>query len=420
MKRAALLGFTGARGDKAAFWLINDGLKDRDWEVRVGAAEALAEVDHPGAVGALEKALGDKDPAVRTASLSSLIVKDAKGSKKAILGALKDKNWEVQVAALEAVEALSFRDVETIDAVIQAMQDIEGRLRDDYDHLLTVLTGKSYYGDRELWKRWWTDNREKFVAREKGTGGDESPGEPAAAPPPPPPPAHKGAQGTASFYGIVTKSHNIIYVLDCSGSMAEKANLESLPGGAKGPVVTGKGGHRGPDPDPGDRPQGETRLDVLKWQLKKSIGMLPHKAMFNVIFYNHEFEVWQEKMVFATPANKKRVFEYIDKQTPQGRTNIFDPLEKAFEIAGSGPKMGGAGDPRYGSSMGGADTFFLLSDGSPNAGRIPDPPGILAEVRKINKLRKVVINTVVVGGGFNHQFMETLAKDNGGKTVVVK
>jgi hypothetical protein len=301
------------------------------------------------------------------------------------------------------------------------MQKQEGRLCDDFDHILTVLTGKSYYGDPALWKRWWEDNREKYLAREKPKpeGGGENDVDPPPPPPPPPPAGHKGAQATASFYGIETKSHKIIYVLDVSGSMAEKANLENLPGGKKGPVITGKG-HGGPDPDPGDRPEGDTKLDVLKWQLKRSIRMLPHKATFNVIFYNDKFEVWSEKMQMATPANKKKVYDYIDQQSAAGRTNIFDPLEKAFGIATSGPKAGGAGDPRYASSMGGADTFFLLSDGSPNAGRIPDAGGILAEVRNINKLRKVVIHTVAVGGAYNPQFMERLAKENGGRCVVVK
>jgi hypothetical protein len=201
--------------------------------------------------------------------------------------------------------------------------------------------------------------------------------------------------------------------------MAEKANIDTLPTGAKGPVVTGSG-HDGDGPDPGDRPQGETRLDVLKWQLKRSIKMLPSKALFNVIFYSNDFEVWSEEMIRATPANKRKVYGYIDEQTAEGSTNIFDAMERAFEIATSGQKAGGGGDPRYASNTGGADTFYLLSDGSPNAGRIPDPNDILAEVAKINKLRKVVIHTVAVGGGFNAAFMETLAAENGGECVIVK
>jgi hypothetical protein len=123
----------------------------------------------------------------------------------------------------------------------------------------------------------------------------------------------------------------------------------------------------------------------------------------------------------ATPLNKQKSFEYIDKQTPQSRTNMFDALEKAFQIAaGLVQKAGGAGDPRYGGGQGGADTFYLLSDGSPNFGRIPDPDAIVAEIRKINELRKIIIHTIAVGGAFNSSFMERLAKDNGGECIVVK
>lgn len=419
VKRNALQGFSGARSGKAVKWLLKDGLRDKDWEVRVGVVEALAEVTHADVVDALVAALDDRDPAVRVATYSSLIAKDAKSAKTPMLKGLTDDSWEVRAATLEAIELLKFRDVETIDALVEAFQTEEGRLQDDFDNVLYAITGKSFYGDPELWMRWWEVNKEKWAAKEKTAG--ESGGD---VPPPPPPPqqGHKGPQATTSFYGIETKSQNIIYVLDCSGSMAEKANLDSMPGGAKGPVVTGGAGHKD-GPDPGARPQGDTRLDVLKWQLKRTISMLPSKATFNVIFYNNEYEVFSEKMMQATPANKKKVFDYIDKQGPNGSTNIFDALEKAFEIANAtGPKRGGHGDPRYGGAqaMGGADTFYLLSDGSPNAGRIPNPGDILNEVARINATRKVVIHTVAVGGGYNPSFMEKLAEGNGGKCVVVK
>ncbi|GEM_PF-1627981 len=416
VRRTALAGFTGARSHKALQWLLKKGLSDRDWEVRVGAVEALAEIEsEDGVVEALEDALKDREPPVRIAALSSLVTHEAKKARKGILACLEDDEWEVRVAALEAIEALGFKDVATFDALIEAMQKEEGRLCDDFDMLLEALTGKSYYGDPSLWKDWWKANREKYEARERGEGPD-----PAAEPDlPRPPKAHKGPQVTASFYGIETKSHNIIFILDVSGSMNEKANLKNIPTG-KGPVVTGSGHKPDSGPDPGDRPQGDTRLEVLQWQLKRSIKMLPTKATFNVIFYSDKFEVWSPEMIRATPANKRKVFDYIDQQSAAGRTNIFDALEKAFQIATSGPRMGGAGDPRYASNVGGADTFYLLSDGSPNTGRIPKPEDIIAEVRKINKLRKVVIHTVAVGGGFNRSFMERLARDNGGKCVVVE
>ena len=38
-------------------WLLKDGLRDKDWEVRVGVVEALAEVTHTDVVDALVKAL---------------------------------------------------------------------------------------------------------------------------------------------------------------------------------------------------------------------------------------------------------------------------------------------------------------------------------------------------------------------------
>ena len=49
-------------------------------------------------------------------------------------------------------------------------------------------------------------------------------------------------------------------------------------------------------------------------------------------------------------------------------------------------------------SLGGADTFFLVSDGIPYGGKTADKDQIVAEIKKWNATRKVKINTVAVGG----------------------
>jgi len=67
-----------------------------------------------------------------------------------------------------------------------------------------------------------------------------------------------------------------------------------------------------------------------------------------------------------------------------------------------------------------ADTVFLLSDGLPNTGQIPEPDGIIAKLKEMNKTRKVTINTIGVfasnsseaeGGG---RLLKQIADDSGG------
>jgi hypothetical protein len=421
IKRMALRGFTGKSSTKALDWLFKKGLRNPDWEIRVGVIESLTEIDDARSVSSIVSALSDRDAHVRVAALTALNVKDARDHKTDILAMLKDKTWEVQAAALEVIGDFEYRCVETLDALVAGIVAAEGRLAEDYEAVLETITGISYYGDGKLWKRWWETNREKFAGAkpepkkgEDDEGGGSSPAPPVFPKRPKPDKPHV----TSSFYGIKTKSHNIIYILDVSGSMAGPAARKRRGKGGKGPVVTGPG-HKKKKPGRvpmEDGPKGDTKLHVAKYELKKSINMLPMKAWFTVIFYSNEFECWDTSMVRATPQNKRKAFDFIDKQEPSGKTNIFDAMEKAFKIAGPGKPKGGKSDERYAQAFGGADTIFLLSDGSPNEGRIPNPNDILTEVGKLNKLRKITIHTVGVGA-HNVSFMKALAEQNGGKYV---
>ena len=41
--------------------------------------------------------------------------------------------------------------------------------------------------------------------------------------------------------------------------------------------------------------------------------------------------------------------------------------------------------------------MFLMTDGKPNTGRINTTDDILAELKKVNRLRKVTVHTICVG-----------------------
>ncbi len=419
VKRIALGGFTSKTDGKALDWLFAKGLQNPDWEVRVGVVEAMAEIKDEARAGAcIVTALSDKDPHVRVAALSAAMAKDLKTERQKYLAMLKDREWEVVAQALEVIAGFGYRDAETVDALIEGLCAAEGRAAEDYEKVLEKITGLSYYGDGKLWQKWWKDNRSKFAPAEGApapAGKEGFKGDPAPEPAPVPRPEPGKPHITGSFYGIETKSHNIIYVLDVSGSMAGPATRRAREGEKPGPVITGEGEKKKGDEPKDEGPTGNTKLDFVKYELKKSIRLLSQKAWFNVIFYSDHFEIWQEEMVRANPQNKQKAYEFIDKQGPNGTTNIFDAMEKAFKMAGPGKPKEQA-DERYAQTMGGADTIFLLSDGSPNAGRVPEAGAILEEIAKLNKLRKITIHTVGVGD-HNVPFMQKLAEQNDGKYV---
>ena len=97
-------------------------------------------------------------------------------------------------------------------------------------------------------------------------------------------------------------------------------------------------------------------------------------------------------------------------QGPRSSTNLFGGLEEAFKYAGRGSY-----DKSYGVA---ADTIFLLSDGSPTAGRLQKPDEILAEMRKINALKRIAIHGIAIGRGVG-ALLRRLAAEHDGQFVQI-
>jgi len=63
----------------------------------------------------------------------------------------------------------------------------------------------------------------------------------------------------------------------------------------------------------------------------------------------------------------------------------------------------------------GVQEIVLMSDGLPNGG----PAAVLEEVRKVNT-NNVIIHTIAFGDDADHNFMRTLAQENGGTFITSK
>ncbi len=60
-----------------------------------------------------------------------------------------------------------------------------------------------------------------------------------------------------------------------------------------------------------------------------------------------------------------------------------------------------------------------MSDGAPSEGTYLFRSRILNHVRRLNRRRKMAIHTIAFGGkSVNREFLENLAKQNGGGSVV--
>jgi HEAT repeat protein len=381
----------------AAKWLANDALKDKSWRTRAAVAAALGVSPADGSLvnAALLGAVKDSDARVRAAAIEALGRRGWKDAVAAILAAMKDDSWQVRVAAAESLAKLQPR--EAVGPLIARLQEEQGRLREDIDRALKAITGVSFKGDPLGWKGWWELNG---AAWDKGElAKKEEPKDPAPGPNGKPADPKAGG-GTTTFYGIETKSKNLIFVVDVSGSMAEPASA-----GWKPDVDSGKGGGAP------QGPKGNRKIDVARWELARAINLLPEDAKFNIITFSTDLKVYSPtKMLVATKAVKAQAVAFAEKLEPDAGTNIHDALEKAFELAGAGPNKADA------NFKDGVDTIFFMTDGMPTVGKSTDGVKIADLVKKWNAIRRIRIHCVGVGT-HAEDLLKRLADESGGTYV---
>lgn len=262
---------------------------------------------------------------------------------------LDHPRWAVRSAIVGAIG--STRSADSIEPLIDRLKKEDGRVAGEIHWALRKITGKDLV-HLEEWETWWESAKDDFVVRpldRKKPRGPLSPGNTV----------------TKSIYGKVV-SKKVIFVVDVSESMK---------------VVPIKG------PD-----RGLSRLQIMKRELCRTIlWALPERAEFNIIAYSSEVRVWKKKMVVADQKMRDEACVWVERLEHGGETNIMGALDVAM------------GEKRV-------DTIYFLSDGTPSMGRTKEVREILAEVRKVNGPRSVVINTIALLGGDGTRFKITEAK----------
>jgi len=331
----------------------------------------------------------------------------------ALVGALQAKEVAVRRASVFALQAVD--DNRAVKALIDSMQRmVDPQLNAEIDDALHYFTGKSFEGSAAVWKRWWSNEGAAWLAR-KETERFE--------------PRREALPGGTKvrFYGIPTESHHVVFVLDRSGSMKnpagdkakeEKKKKKPKP---KGPV-TGPGRERDKEKKGGGSEEpvaGDTKMEVAKNQLARSLDEIAKGVNFNVVFYSKDVKVWKEppELQPSSSANKKAAKKWFMGLEAEGPTLMFEALKKALEYAdtvGEDKKK-----PRTG-----ADTIFLLSDGSPTGldGKPLPADQLEAQYKEFieaNKLYHCVVHTIGIGPGHNSSVLRRLARDTGGQYKAV-
>lgn len=380
----------------------------------------------------LAELIDDKIPHVQIAAVDAMAEFGDKSCLETLFKVARDEKrpWEAKLIALQGIG--SRVDDSCGDPLIEMLgkvQGDEGRLKDEILKILRKLVRvEMATDDPNAWKAAWT-------TRKAGQDPEQ-------------PPEGATVVETADFFGLKTRSTRIMFILDRTGSMQAPLNPALAEPRKRPPTATSS--KKDPPQELGARAEAErirkkyddlkvgTRMDALKREFIGTICSLDRNVWFGVVWYEGNPQPWRDHLLPATWPNKLEIIRETDRLNASGGTNIWGGLEYAFKIVGRGEGMQLDKKANYATLSAGADTYFLMTDGSHNTGkfvnekaRTPlescDAAAFLGELRKVNKLRKVTIHTVCLGSlaespemAPDPVFMKKLSEETGGEFVHIK
>jgi HEAT repeat protein len=401
-RRSGAIQTLGRLGDSESVPALVRNLKHADFEIRRASVVALGEIRSPDAAAPLTTVLADPEPSLRTAALDALgLLRAPDRTLPAMLPMLQAEEWQVRAAAIQAVGQLRAKDA--IQPLIDALRREEGRLREDAMAALLHTTTFDYGEDPDAWQRWWDGLKDRFevpsdeelAKRKEAIAKNQA----------------KYKSAAADFVGVPSKSRRIVFVIDTSGSMedliSDSKNFKLKERGYKSLM----------------------KMDIVKDELCRTIDALGPEVRFNLITFATDVKYWKSSLVGANLVNKAGAIKYVQDLKPiggasqqfnaraglggtagmaAGKTNTYAALMAGLDAGGRGLY-----DRHYDSQV---DTIYFLSDGTPSTGEYVERDEILAEVRRVNTLRKIVIHTIAIGD-MDHALMEMLARQNNGSFV---
>jgi|JI10StandDraft_1071094.scaffolds.fasta_scaffold08787_12 hypothetical protein len=268
---------------------------------------------------------------------------------------------------------------------------------------------------------------------------------PAPPPPPPPPPEPVEIVGApvVEFFGVPLEgAQDVVFVLDCSGSMlsAAQGRLATIavplatalpppppppppdpsapavvPGYPAGqpvppppapppsspppgspPIVPGPAPVPAPvvvvaPPPPPAAPQATTKFDIAQSELVDALRRLPDGTRINVIFFNSELEAVSPVLVTLEARDRDPLTRFVLDKRADGSTALTPAMRMAFLMN--------------------AQRIVLLSDGLGNVGA--SGGALLRDAREAVR-GGVRIDTIGLGADQDRYLLHALAAESGG------
>ncbi|MFN7587545.1 MAG: VWA domain-containing protein [Planctomycetota bacterium] len=292
-----------------------------------------------------------------------------------VLALLEHKEEAVAERAAQALAKLAVPAA--IAPMLKLLERATGQSKARVVAALEILTGQSFGTNLAAWQSWWQKEGATVAKGGQELGGGT--------------PSKRSVRDDLYYFGIPQDTcKSILYVIDCSGSMEAKVQLQTTGTSAGGKVPE------------------TTRLEACKKELIRGLGQLRPDQKFAILWYNQEPHFWEPKMQLASKETVMKAQAFVQTLRSSGSTNIHDSLEMGFRLSGRGSK-----DKYYGMEI---DTVFLLTDGAPTTpdGKLDSTDKILASCRTWNPLKRVVIHCIAIGRDLNAEFLRQLASENGG------
>jgi hypothetical protein len=150
---------------------VAKALRDKEVDVQGAAIEALRFMEHPNALDALHEAYRRetklRDNEERGATLLKAI---AQHGQERSIALLAESPFETPSYTMTRARILGLGHVRSVKSVeaLMAMMQLTGRgkadaFMEDFRLALVLLTGADQGTSRELWQRWWNDNKKTFT-----------------------------------------------------------------------------------------------------------------------------------------------------------------------------------------------------------------------------------------------------------------
>jgi hypothetical protein len=343
----------------------------------------LGRREHPEATAALVPLLQHKDLRLVTAALEALAAGRDPQALPAVARLATRPEYESSYGLRRSVFdcVTQIPHASSVDFVMRQFPKIDGLLKLELVNYLTHVTGQHFGANEKKWAQWWAANRRRvkferaggkewFLSDEpKKNNKTEKVAKPEATGPSVTPVSSQTDEidNAPTFYDFKIYAKRVIFVIDRSGSMGQRIGRES-------------------------------KLQQAKRELLGTIQVLPEDTSFNIMFFHGRVGIWQRGLVKASPQNKDKAAKFIAGIRFGEWTNSYGALDESLKLDGN------------------TEAIYFLTDGEPTRGKITNVREIVRVISRENKLRRIQLNAIQIGGGSQAtEFMRALAKQNEGQ-----